>query len=298
MNNKTVGYRIFLIINTLVMIFVGIITLFPFLNVLALALNDAADSMSGGIWLIPRQFTLSNIQSVLSSRYIKNAFAVSVLRVIAGTGLGLFVQFCAAYVLNRKNVPGKKFMLMFLTIPMFLNGGVIANYILYARIDMLNTFWVYIIPTAFSFYNVIIIRTYLNTIPESLIESATLDGAGEMRTLLRIVVPLSMPILATIALWLAVGHWNDYSTTLYYASKKSNIYTLQYILMQMVKDGERVQKLIQEAAQNGQSNIKVTTTPEAQKASQIIVTTLPIVCVYPFLQKYFVKGVMIGSVKE
>ena len=179
---------------------------------------------------------------------------------------------------------------------MFITGGIIANYLLYSKIGMINSFWVYILPTSFSFYNMVIMRTYIVTIPESLKESSRIDGASEFRILVQIIMPLSKPIIATIALWIAVYHWNDYSTTLYYITQ-SKLFTVQYNLMQMVKDGEKIAELVQKSAETG-GEVKVTTTPEALKAAQIMVTTLPIVCVYPFLQKYFVKGVMIGSVKE
>lgn len=295
MKDKSTVYRIFTIFNIIFLTLVGAVMLYPYLNVMAVAFNDAQDSMAGGITILPRVFTLDNFKQILRSDYIMSAFILSVVRVAAGVVIGVAVQFAAAYVLTKKDLPGRRFLLMLLTVPMFLTGGVIANYVLYSKIGFLNNFWVYILPGAFSFYNMIIIKAYMSTIPESLIESAELDGAPEFVVLFRIIFPLSLPILATIALWVAVAHWNDYSTTLYYITK-SKYFTLQYILMQMVKDGERVAKLVQDAAQNGQT-VEVKSTPEALKAAQIIVTTIPIICVYPFLQKYFVKGILVGSVK-
>lgn len=296
MNDTSMGYKIFRVFNVILFLFIAVITLYPFLNVLALSLNDAKDSMAGGITIFPRVFTLENFKAVLSAKSISTAFVVSVLRVLIGVAVGIFIQFSAAYVLTQRDLPGRKFLLYFLTVPMFITGGIIANYLLYSKIGMINSFWVYILPTSFSFYNMVIMRTYIVTIPESLKESSRIDGASEFRILVQIIMPLSKPIIATIALWIAVYHWNDYSTTLYYITQ-SKLFTVQYNLMQMVKDGEKIAELVQKSAETG-GEVKVTTTPEALKAAQIMVTTLPIVCVYPFLQKYFVKGVMIGSVKE
>ena len=296
MNDTSMGYKIFRVFNVILLLFIAVITLYPFLNVLALSLNDAKDSMAGGITIFPRVFTLENFKAVLSAKSISTAFVVSVLRVLIGVAVGIFIQFSAAYVLTQRDLPGRKILLYFLTVPMFITGGIIANYLLYSKIGMINSFWVYILPTSFSFYNMVIMRTYIVTIPESLKESSRIDGASEFRILVQIIMPLSKPIIATIALWIAVYHWNDYSTTLYYITQ-SKLFTVQYNLMQMVKDGEKIAELVQKSAETG-GEVKVTTTPEALKAAQIMVTTLPIVCVYPFLQKYFVKGVMIGSVKE
>ena len=296
MNDTSMGYKIFRVFNVILFLFIAVITLYPFLNVLALSLNDAKDSMAGGITIFPRFFTLENFKAVLSAKSISTAFVVSVLRVLIGVAVGIFIQFSAAYVLTQRDLPGRKILLYFLTVPMFITGGIIANYLLYSKIGMINSFWVYILPTSFSFYNMVIMRTYIVTIPESLKESSRIDGASEFRILVQIIMPLSKPIIATIALWIAVYHWNDYSTTLYYITQ-SKLFTVQYNLMQMVKDGEKIAELVQKSAETG-GEVKVTTTPEALKAAQIMVTTLPIVCVYPFLQKYFVKGVMIGSVKE
>lgn len=296
MNDTSMGYKIFRVFNVILFLFIAVITLYPFLNVLALSLNDAKDSMAGGITIFPRVFTLENFKAVLSAKSISTAFVVSVLRVLIGVAVGIFIQFSAAYVLTQRDLPGRKILLYFLTVPMFITGGIIANYLLYSKIGMINSFWVYILPTSFSFYNMVIMRTYIVTIPESLKESSRIDGASEFRILVQIIMPLSKPIIATIALWIAVYHWNDYSTTLYYITQ-SKLFTVQYNLMQMVKDGEKIAELVQKSAETG-GEVKVTTTPEALKAAQIMVTTLPIVCVYPFLQKYFVKGVMIGSVKE
>lgn len=299
MKDNSLSYKIFTVFNILILIFIGFITLFPYLNVFALSLNDGIDSMNGGITLFPRKPTLENFRMVLSSNYMLQAVIISVSRVLLGTLTALLVQFAAAFALTRKSLPGRTWILIFFTIPMFFSGGLIPQYILFSKIHLINNFFVYILPSVFSFYNMIVIRTYINTIPISLEESAKLDGATEITILFRIIIPLSKPILATIALWVAVGHWNDWTTTVYFITQQ-RLYTMQYILVQFIKEGERIAAMIAQAQMDGVDigNLKIDTTPEALKAAQVIITTLPIIAIYPFLQKYFIKGVMIGSVKE
>ena len=188
---------------------------------------------------------------------------------------------------------------MFFTIPMFISGGLISEYIIYAKLNLYNNFFIYILPHSFSFYNMVIIRTYLQGIPESLMESARLDGAGEFTILFRIMLPLSMPIVATILLWCAVAHWNDWTRTLYFVDNPE-LYTLQYRLLLAQKEAESLQQMIQNALETGRphgtndSDIS----GESIQAAQTIITTVPIVLTYPFFQRYFVSGVTMGSVKE
>lgn len=296
---KSKGYIVFNVLNILFMILLGIVMIFPYLNTLAKAFNDAADSARGGLTIFPRIFTLENFKTVLKDDAIPTATLVSVSRVLISVVLSIVVQFGAAYALSIKTFPGKKIFVWMYTLPMFISAGMVPLYVLITKIGLLNNFWVYIIPTLFSFYNVVIIRTFIqSTIPDSLQESAKVDGANEVTIFFRIILPLSKPILATIALWVMVGQWNDWTTTLYYIRKPS-LYTLQYIMMQMVKESERIQQMIQAAIAAGESAEMVRNVPSSESltAAQVIVTTIPIICVYPFLQKYFVKGIMIGSVK-
>lgn len=255
----------------------------------------------GGLTFWPRDWTLDNFNVVLGDSSTWTGFRVSVLRVVVGSFVALFVQYMAAYALIRKGLRFKKVIVIIFTIPMFVSGGVVSEYIVYGRnmLGIYNTFWVYIFPHAFSFYNIVVIRTYLAGIPESLLESARLDGAGELVILLKIMLPLSMPIVATILLWSAVGHWNDWTTTLYFV-ENSDLFTLQYNLQLAVKQTETIQSMIADAIESGRplGDIDTDITAESIQAAQLIVTTVPIICVYPFLQKYFMSGVMVGSVKE
>lgn len=296
--NEGKGYKVFTAFNGFFMIFICIIMLFPYLHILAKAFNEGRDASMGGITIFPRVFTLENFKVILSGDTFKNALIVSVARVVLGVILGLFVQFSAAYALTRKKFPGKSFVTLLFAVSMFIHAGMIPTYVLYSQMKLLNSFWVYIFPVLFSYYNVVIIRTFIqSTIPASLEESALIDGANEMIIFFKIIIPLSKPILATIALWIMVTHWNDWTTTLYYI-KKPSLFTLQYVMMQIVKESERAQKAVAAALETGMDidNVK-NTTSEALSAAQVVVSTLPIICVYPFLQKYFVKGITLGAVK-
>ena len=297
-----IGYKIFGFFDIIIMLIVIAVMLFPYLNVLAKALNDANDTMLGGITLYPRKFTLDNFKVLLDEQSIYSAFFVSITRVVAAVIAGVTVQFMTAYALSRPELKHKRFFNILFMIPMYISGGLIPQYILFSHIHILNTFWVYILPTCFTFYNVMIVRTYMEiNIPNSLIEAGRVMGANEARIFTAIVFPLCKPILATIVLWIAVGAWNDWTSTLYYIQKPS-LYTLQYILMQTIKESERMQSLIQAAVQNGENVTKLqnsmTVTPEAMVSAQVIIVTLPIIIVYPFVQKYFVQGITLGGVKE
>ena len=294
---RTRAYRVFTVFNIAFMLIICVVILFPYVNVLAKSLNESKDTMLGGLTVYPRKPTLENYQILLSDPTLIRSLWVSIARVASGTILALLVQYSAAYAFSQRRLVGRTGFLLYLVIPMFFSGGLIPTYILYARISLLNSFWVYILPTAFSMFNMVIIRTYLYTIPDSLTEAAKMEGAGHGRIVLHIMIPLSMPIIATITLWMAVAHWNDWVTTLYFVTKPK-LHTLQYILMQMIRETDRIIKMIQYALMEGiESKANVPTTPEALKAAQVIVTTLPIIMVYPFLQRYFIKGIMIGSVK-
>lgn len=298
---ETLGDRLFRYSNIALMLLVLVIALFPYLNVLAVALNQGTDSMLGGLTVVPRKPTLENMRAILSDPGIWRALWVSVNSTILGTLLGLIVQFAAAYGIKRKDLGGRTAILTFLIIPMFFSGGLIPLYLLYSRTRLLNNFLVYVLPSAFSFYHMIVIRTYLQSaMPDELEEAAKIDGADDLTIFFRIVLPLSRPILATIGLWIAVGKWNDWTTTLYFVTRRS-MDTLQYKMVLVIQESQYLVNRIQQAIEAGQSAEQlqqaITVTPQALVAAQLIVTTIPIILVYPFIQKYFVKGVMIGAVK-
>ncbi len=295
----SLGRKIFIVCNTILLLLCSFTFLAPYVNILAKSFNAAGDTMLGGVTFYPREFTFENYDIVLKDPNIGQSAIISLLRVISGSLFSLLLQYSVAYVLLRKGLPGRSAIVMFFTIPMFISGGLIAEYIIYAKLNLYNNFLIYILPHSFSFYNMIIIRTYLMGIPESLLESARLDGAGEITILFKIMLPLSMPIVATVLLWCAVAHWNDWARTLYFVDNE-DLYTLQYRLLLAQKDAEELQKMIQNALETGRplGTIEGDVSGESIQAAQTIITTVPIVLTYPFFQRYFVSGVTMGSVKE
>jgi putative aldouronate transport system permease protein len=198
---------------------------------------------------------------------------------------------CAAYPLSRRRLKGRAFFTVILMIPMYFNAGLIPTYLLYRDLKMLNTMWVLILPLIYSAYNMLIMKNYFqSSIPDSLEEAAFLDGANNFQILFQVVLPLSLPIIATLSLFYAVGRWNAYADNKYYITKEG-LKMIQYKLYQLVSSATEAQTATLSEA------IEVTSTPEVLQAACIMFTTLPIICIYPFLQKYFVKGVMVGAVK-
>ncbi len=290
--------KVFNVFNIIFSMAIMLVVLFPYLNVLAKAFNDGKDTALGGITIFPRKFTLENFNAILLDEAFLRAFLFTVSITVIGTLLGLLVQYMAAYAFLNKELLGRKYLLYFLLVPMYFGGGLIPTYILYSKMGLLNNYLVFILPGCFSMYNMIIIRTYLQSIPASLREAAKLDGANDFQIAFKIVFPLAKPVLATVALWLAVGTWSSWTTSLYYVTKKE-LYTLQYLLMQVLKEADKIQQLMNEAAMRGEIlNLESALTTDSIRSAQIIITTLPIVMVYPFVQKYFISGVMLGAVKD
>ena len=294
----SLGERIFGVLNIIFMLLFAVVMLYPYLNQLAVSLNDGMDSALGGITIFPRVFTLENYKSVLINPKIPRAFFVSVSKVILNVVIGIVVSFSAAYALTRKSFKLRRHITRYFAVTMYISAGVVPNYLLYRTLGLINNFWVYILPFTFSFYNMIIIRSFIQELPGSLEESALIDGANEIVVMFKIIIPLSKPVLATVALWIAVGQWNEYSQTLYYITDRS-LYSLQYLMMSILKQNETLSKAISEAAAlGGLAETSNQPTSESIKAAMFIITTLPIICVYPFMQKYFIKGMTLGAVKE
>lgn len=291
--------KIFNFINVFFLVLLMASVLFPYLNVLAKSFNDGNDTMRGGITIYPREFSLQNYDAILGDDAFGRAFIVSVCSVVLGTLLSILVQFMAAYVFLHKDMFGSKLLYVFLIIPMYFGGGIVPTYILYSQIGLINNYMVYFLPGCFSFYNMIIIRSYMSSLPYSLHEAAKIDGANDLCVFFKIILPLAKPILATIALWTAVGIWSDWTTPLYCITK-SKMYNLQYLLVQVLKEAEKVSQLITQAALRGEiiETKNTTITTEGVKCAQMIVSTIPIVIIYPFLQKYFIQGVTLGAVKD
>lgn len=270
-----------------------IVTLYPIINTLAVSFNEGADALRGGITLLPRKFTLENYISVLKNDNLLQGSYISVARTVIATVLQLFLTSMLAYVLSKKDFVFRKFVTVLYVLTMYLNAGMIPNYILMKTLNLTNSFWVYIMPGLVSAFNMVVIRTYMNGLPDSLAESAKVDGAGDFKIFMQIILPLCKPVLATIALFIAVWQWNSWFDTMLYNGFSSNLTTLQYELMKLLSAVTN-QGASAEAMKNSGSMI----TPATMRAAATILTSLPIACLYPFMQKYFVAGLTIGGVKE
>lgn len=274
---------------------VTIATLYPFLNVLAISFNDSTDSVRGGITVFPRVFTLKNYETIFAYSGLMTGLKISVLRTIIGTFLGLISASMLAFTLSRVDFQARKFVSTFLALTMYLSGGLIPFYILIKNLDMIGTFAVYVLPGLVSAFNVFIIRSFIDGLPYALQESAKLDGANDFTIYWRVILPLTKPALATIALFLAVGQWNAWVDTYLFNGSKEHLTTLQFELM----------KVIQSTTTNAESfrgrnmtQVMAQISPESIKMAITIVVTVPILVVYPFLQRYFIKGMTLGAVKS
>lgn len=285
----------------LVMFFIILITLYPFLHTVAVSFNDALDSLRGGIGIWPRQFTTFNYTNLFQDDRIVRATFVSIARTVIGAALNLFACMCLAYTLSRKEFVLRFFMLRMLIFTMYFSSGLIPFFLLLRHLGMLNTFWVYVIPGMVSAWNVVILRSFIeNSIPDALIESARIDGATEFTTLFKVVFPLSLPVVATVLLWVSVGQWNSWFDVAVFNSGRQDLSTLQFELRRILEQTLQVGGGAQHAAEIGAeaaAGMRQVTTPQATRAAMTIVATLPILAVYPFLQKYFVKGMTLGGVK-
>lgn len=285
----------FVSVNTLILIIFTVVTLYPILNTLAVSFNDGYDSLRGGVTLIPRKFTLLNYQQVLKKETLWQATIVTVARTVIGTLTQMVCTALLAYVLTRKEFLLNKFVTIFYVLTMYVSGGLVPTLLLFKGLHLTNSFWVYVVPGFISAYNMIVIRTYMNGLPDSLGESAQVDGAGHMRIFWKIILPLCKPVMATVALFIAVYHWNSWFDAMLYNQGRPDLSTLQYELMKLLSGAANQHADANLAAQTGQL---ATFTPTSLRSATTIITALPIVCLYPFLQRYFVTGLTIGGVKE
>lgn len=270
-----------------------IITLYPVLNTLAISLNDGIDAVRGGIHLIPRKFTWQNYYTVLHKQNMVTGAYITVLRTIIGTLLALVTNALLAFIVSRKRFLFKSQLSLFWVVTMYVNGGLIPVFLLYKNLHLTGTFWVYVIPGAVSAFNMLVLRTYMVGLPDSLEESAQLDGAGYMTIFVKIISPLCKPVYATVALFVAVGQWNSWFDAMLYNRMSDKYTTLQYELMKLLSS-----VMQQSGSADSMRNSSNSITPASIRAAATIATMLPIVCLYPFLQRYFVTGLTIGGVKE
>lgn len=280
------------------MVLFSVIMLYPFWNTVAVSFNEAVDTIRGGITLFPRRFTLQNYKMVFSTGAIFRAFFVSVARTVLNVLTNVFFTSMIAYVLSRPNFIFRRQFTVILVVSMYINAGLIPTYFLIKNLGLLNSFWVYVIPTMVSAFNFLVIRTFLRGIPESIIESVRIDGGSDYTIFFKIILPLSTPVLATVALFVAVGAWNSWFDTLIYASSKVKLHTLQYKLMEFLQSSQAQSRGAGDIGAMGLSQQSNMVTPMSIRAAITVVAAAPIIVVYPFIQKYFVIGMNLGSVKE
>ncbi len=292
---KSYSDKIFDIVNLLVMIILLFIFVWPLWFVVIASFSDPNQVWMGKVVLWPKGITLVSYEELLQYKRIWSGYANTIFYTVVGTLVNLVMTVCGAYPLSRKDFMPRHVVMIMLMITMYFSGGLIPTYLVVSKLGLVNTRWAMIIPGAMSVYNMIVTRTYfMNSIPSSLQEAATLDGASSFQYLIRVVLPLSKPILAVVGLYYAVGHWNDFYSALIYIYDDSML-PLQSFLRDILMSTK--------LTLNNMSGVDMATAAakaqlaQTLKYSVIIVSTVPVLCIYPFIQKYFVKGVMIGSVK-
>ncbi|AWB45479.1 sugar ABC transporter permease [Paenibacillus sp. CAA11] len=292
--NLTKSERAFDLINYVLLVLVLVITLYPFLNVLAISFNDSVDTVKGGVYIWPRAFTLENYKTIFSYTGLIQGFQISVLRTIVGTILGLISGSMLAFTLSRPDFRARKFVSTILAMTMYFSGGMVPTFILMRELSLINSFWVYVLPGLVAAFNVFVIRSFIDGLPYALQESAKLDGANDFTIYWRVILPLCKPVLATIALFLAVGQWNSWFDTYLYNSTNPNLTTLQFELMKVLDSTQQGGNMVNA---NDLATQMAQVSPDSIKMAITIVVTLPILVVYPFLQRYFVGGMTLGAVK-
>ncbi|MBR6185973.1 MAG: carbohydrate ABC transporter permease [Clostridia bacterium] len=279
----------FLII--LILVILCLTCILPFVHLAAKSVSSNTAVMQKSVVLWPKGWSFDAYNTIFQDGTLVHSFLYSVKVVLIFTAMGMVTCTCAAYPLSKKRLKGRAFFTFLLMIPMYFNAGLIPSYLLYKDLGLLNSMWVLILPLIYSSYNMLIMKNYFrSTIPDTLEEAAFLDGANNFQILFKIVLPLSMPIIATLSLFYAVGRWNAYADNKYYITREG-LKMIQYKLYQLVASATEAQTTTLSEA------IEVTSTPEVLQAACIMFATIPIICIYPFLQKYFVKGVMVGAVK-
>ncbi|OWR30551.1 ABC transporter permease [Saccharibacillus sp. O23] len=292
------GDRMLLSVIYVLLALMAFVSFYPFWNAAVISFNNGSDTLRGGITFWPRSFTLENYKVVFEDSRLVNGFVISVLRTVVGTLLSIGATAIFAYGMSKTELIGRKTYMVLCIVTMYFSGGLIPTFLLIRSLDMFNTFWVMVIPGIISVWNMIIFRTFFKSIPAGLEESARIDGCSNWGVLFRIILPLSGPVIATLSLFTAVYHWNDWFTPSIYISN-TDLLPIQTKLQQILNSNIMSEQMAQldSAAQGRMGQMKAVTTKSLSMAT-MMVATIPILCVYPFLQKYFVKGVLVGSLKE
>lgn len=274
------------------------VTFYPFWNGLVISLNSGSDTALGGVTFWPRDFTLENYEIVFQDKRLLNGFGISVARTVVGTISSILVTSIFAYGMTKRELIGRKYYMVMCIITMYFGGGLIPTFMLVRSLGLMDSFWVFIIPSLVSVWNMIIFRTFFQGLPNGLEESAKIDGAGNWGIYFRIILPLSGPVIATLSLFTAVAHWNEWFLPSIYITKEE-LLPIQTILRQILNSNIMSEQMSQldSSSAAALSRMQSVTTKSLSMAT-MIVATLPIIMVYPFVQKHFVKGVLVGSLKE
>ncbi|MEC0368846.1 carbohydrate ABC transporter permease [Paenibacillus chibensis] len=290
--------RLFLSLIYALLILMAFVMLYPFWNSIVISFNAGSDTTLGGITFWPRQFTLENYSVVFQDKRLMTGFLISVLRTVIGTVLSIVCTAVFAYGMSKKQLMGRKWYMILCIVTMYFSGGLIPSFLINRELGLMDSFWVMIVPNIISVWNMIIFRTFFLELPEGLEESAKIDGCGHWGTFFKIVVPISGPVIATLSLFSAVWHWNDWFTASIYITSE-HFLPIQTLLQQILSSNIMSEQMMQTnaAARSHMSQLQSVTT-KSLTMSTMLVATIPILLVYPFLQKYFTKGVMIGSIKE
>jgi len=305
-HKRTIGDYI---IDAFVYTFLVILTIavmYPFLNALAISFNNASDTMRGGIYLWPRIPTLDSYTRVFTNPRIWNAYFITVSRTVVGVITSLFVTSLIAFALSNRKLVGRRFYSLFCVIPMYFGGGLIPWYMLIRNLGMMNSFWVYIIPNLVGLFNIILMRTFFQEIPDALKESAQIDGANYITVFFRIILPVSTPILATIALFIGVMHWNSWFDATIFVTI-DELKPMQNILLRIVNEAAYAERIAALAGGAGGASAAASAMGAISRGRPVnvrsltmatmFVTIFPVLIIYPFVQRFFIKGIMIGSIK-
>ncbi|MEC0260224.1 carbohydrate ABC transporter permease [Paenibacillus lautus] len=293
MVKESAGDRLFDIINYILLAIVLTIVLYPLIFVAVASISNPAAVVKGEVWLLPKEINFTGYEKVFANKEILNGYMNTILYTVVGTIVNVGMTILAAYPLSRKDFRGRNIFTALFVFTMFFSGGLIPTYLIVKDLGMTNTMWALIIPNAVAVWNIIIMRTFFQqSIPFEIQESAQIDGCGNFKILLKIILPLSMPILAVMTLFYSVAHWNSFFSALIYLTERDK-YPLQLFLREIL-----IQSNMQDMIQTSEESlVKTIMEAESIKYALVIVANLPILMLYPFLQRYFVKGMVIGAIK-
>ncbi|NBD22351.1 carbohydrate ABC transporter permease [Paenibacillus glycinis] len=296
MRGKSTGDLLYAGVVYLFLFAVVFVTFYPFWNVLVLSVNSASDTIKGGIYFWPRELNFTSYKEILTDHEILHAVWVTVARTVIGTPLTVIVISLLAYPLSNRELVARRPVTLYFIFTMYFGGGLIPYYMVLKNLQLIDSFWVFVLPGLMNVFYMILVRTFIEQLPQEISESAKMDGANDLQVYFRIIMPLTMPVLATIALFTAIGHWNAWFDS-YVFTYKSSLKTLQAVLVKILNQYQ-TGAMVSDAQKLADSSKRLAVSSDTIRMAATMVATIPIVMVYPFLQRYFVKGMTLGSVKS